>query len=101
MKSREGDVGYFEVNAVFNGEPVDLLEESTWTARSRRTVTTRPSRFCAFNNIHMITPPSREAEYCDERLCVCVCLRYDARCYFNVRSKADISQLNLPHGTDN
>ena len=23
------------------------------------------------------------------------------RCYFNVRSKADISQLNLPHGTDN
>ena len=28
-------------------------------------------------------------------------LRYDMRCYFNVRSKADISQLNLPHGTDN
>ena len=28
-------------------------------------------------------------------------IRYDARCYFNVRSKADISQLNLPHGTDN
>ena len=26
---------------------------------------------------------------------------YDKRCYFNVRSKADISQLNLPHGTDN
>jgi len=25
----------------------------------------------------------------------------DMRCYFNVRSKADISQLNLPHGTDN
>jgi len=57
MMSREGDVGYFEVNAVFNGEPVELLEESTWTARLKRTVTTRPSRFCAFNNIHMITPP--------------------------------------------
>ena len=28
-------------------------------------------------------------------------LRYDTRCYFNMRSKADISQLNLPHGTDN
>ena len=28
-------------------------------------------------------------------------LRYDTRCYFDVRSKADISQLNLPHGTDN
>ena len=28
-------------------------------------------------------------------------IRYHTRCYFNVRSKADISQLNLPHGTDN
>ena len=29
-------------------------------------------------------------------------LRYDTRCYFNVRSKADISQLNLrTHGADN
>ena len=28
-------------------------------------------------------------------------IRYDTRCYFNVRTKADISQLNLPHGTDN
>jgi len=28
-------------------------------------------------------------------------IRYDTRCYFNVRSKADISQLNLPHGSKN
>ena len=27
-------------------------------------------------------------------------IRYDTRCYFNVRSKADTSQLNLPHGND-
>ena len=27
--------------------------------------------------------------------------RYDTRCYFNVRSKADMGQINLPHGTDN
>ena len=26
---------------------------------------------------------------------------YDTGCYFNVRSKADTSRLNLPHGTDN
>ena len=26
---------------------------------------------------------------------------YDTRCYFNVRSKADMSQLNLPHGNNN
>jgi len=25
-------------------------------------------------------------------------IRYDTRCNFNVRSKADMSQLNLPHG---
>jgi len=30
-----------------------------------------------------------------------VATRYDTRCYFNVRSKADMSRLNLPHGTDN
>jgi len=30
-----------------------------------------------------------------------VTIRYDVRCYFNVRSKADISQLNLSHGTKN
>ena len=28
-------------------------------------------------------------------------IQYDTRCYFNVRSKADISRLNLPHGTEN
>jgi len=28
-------------------------------------------------------------------------IRYDTRCYFNVRSKADVSRLNLPHGNDN
>jgi len=48
-------------------------------------------------------------------VCVCVCFvpfyyflwatfpdsRYDTSCYSNVRTKADMSQLNLPHGTDN
>jgi len=28
-------------------------------------------------------------------------IRYDTRCYFNVRSKADMSRLNLPHGNNN
>jgi len=37
MKSTENDVCYFEVDAVFNREPVELLEESTWTAGLRRT----------------------------------------------------------------
>ena len=25
-------------------------------------------------------------------------IQYDTRCYFNVRSKADMSRINLPHG---
>ena len=29
-----------------------------------------------------------------------ITIRYDTRCYFNVRSKANMSQLNPPHGTD-
>jgi len=37
MKSTESDVCYFEVDAVFNRESVELLEESTWTAGLRRT----------------------------------------------------------------
>jgi len=28
-------------------------------------------------------------------------IRYDTRCYFNVRAKTDTSQLNLPNGTNN
>ena len=28
-------------------------------------------------------------------------IRYYSRCYSNVRSKADMSQLNLPHGNNN
>ena len=37
MKSTESDVCYFEVDAVFNREPVELLEENTWTAGLRKT----------------------------------------------------------------
>jgi len=45
------------------------------------------------NNFINKCPPSQDS---DRSL-----RRYDTRCYFNMRSKADISQLNLPHGTDN
>ena len=46
MKNAEGDVGYFEVNAVFNGEPVELLEESVWTAGLRRTGNNTATSVC-------------------------------------------------------
>ena len=31
----------------------------------------------------------------------CGNLRYHTRCYFNVRSKDDMSHLNIPHENDN
>jgi len=37
VKNTESGVVYFEVDAVFNREPVELLEESMWTAGLRRT----------------------------------------------------------------
>ena len=36
-----------------------------------------------------------------ERYLTPTSIRYDTRCYFNVRSKADISELNLAHGNNN
>ena len=36
-----------------------------------------------------------------QRIPLPLTIRYDTRCYFNMRSKADISRLNLPHGNDN
>ena len=42
---------------------------------------------------HLTVSPDMLSDFCT--------IRYDTRCYFNVRSKAYISQLNLPHGTDN
>ena len=37
----------------------------------------------------------------DTKLAEDFSIRYDTRCYFYVRSKAGISQLNLAHGTKN
>ena len=54
----------------------------------------------------------RQIDHAKHRVEVCIAhqpydtirydtIRYDTRCCFNVRSKADMSQLNLPHGDDN
>jgi len=38
-------------------------------------------------------------QHCVQSEVTAYCLPcYDTKCYFNVRLKADISQLNLPHG---
>ena len=50
-----------------------------------------------FFSVTAATQKGHQITFKDKRCTI----RYDMRCYFNVRSKADISQLNLPHGTDN
>ena len=53
QKGTESDVCYFEVDAVFNREPVELLEESTWTAGLRRTGNNLARRFWAFCSLEI------------------------------------------------
>jgi len=57
-----------------------------------RTLTPSP-RHASENDQHVATPVQKQEPGAT--------IRYDTRCYFNVRSKADMSRLNLPHGDDN
>jgi len=53
----------------------------------------RPSAQCAVRpSVCPSMGPRQQTRSCYDTI------RYDTRCYFNVRSKADMSQLNLPHG---
>ena len=56
----------------------------------------QPRTFCVRANVTTKLPAST-----DHGLVDYTTIRYDAICYFNVRSKADMSQLNLPHGNYN
>ena len=57
---------------------------------------TRPPDFKTW--IHVYVNDAHKKLYTVIRKCTS---RYDTRRYFNVRSKANMSQFNLPHGTDN
>ena len=77
----------------------------------------RENMFKQTSSIHDIVVDKSETYYtyamflctacswCVTIICTCtrytIGLQYDTRCYFNMRSKADMSQLNLPHGNDN
>ena len=65
----------------------DVHEDDSYTGRAR--VAASAGRVCGTATGHAARLPDNDT------------IRYDTRCYFNVRSKTDISQLNLPHGTDN
>ena len=77
-----------------NADDADIQREITNYMFVRTNILLRRFSLCS-NNVKTVLYKT----YC---LCMYdAALRYDTRCYFNVRSKADISQLNLPHGTDN
>jgi len=66
----------------------DLKAVHTYAASCCTSINTRS----VFTNA---SPPLKHIEL------LSLAIRYDTRCYFNVRSKADMSQRNLPHGTNN
>ena len=83
----------------------DDSSNATINARSRRTNRTDLMLTCclsAANGWLVSRPTNSLAHLCC--CCCCCCIGYrmasDTRCCFNVRSKADMSQLNLPHGTN-
>ena len=82
---------------------------SRWRSRTERRCRGRSSRILQFTHKHVVSSASTSSVGQTFRS---VCkgprlhraqptLRYDTKCYFNARSKANMSQLNLPHGTDN
>jgi len=54
--------------------------------------------FFSRHTLKMLFPNPEAPELENDKQETEVTVRYDTRCYFNVRWKADMSQLNLPHG---
>ena len=55
-----------------------------------------------FRALERLSEPNEEKDICNKfKMIFADTIRYDTRCYFNVRSKADMSRFNLPHGNDN
>ena len=77
----------------------------------------RSHRYRDVSSLYVYSVRSRTGRVCRDKFCTFVftalhidsmknrspscTIRYDAIRYFNVRSKADMSRLNLPHGDDN
>jgi len=69
---------------------VENIDVSVWLCQSIPTKVALPGRHPIYDSF---APRNHAADGVANSM-----IRYDTRCYFNVRSKADISQLNLPHG---
>ena len=82
-----------------HSEYVRSRERSTnvWTFRSRN-----ETAYSNFRALERLSEPNEEKDICNKfKMIFADTIRYDTRCYFNVRSKADMSRFNLPHGNDN
>ena len=92
-RARRGHGQARRVRATGDGGPAaaDRQAGAPGTTQRRGTTPTvlrRQRRAAAAAPRERHVPPSRQRT-----------IRYDARCCFNVRSKADVSQFNLPHGS--
>jgi len=102
VASRVGDVGTVQL-VISRGADVDAATADGYTALHIAAKEGHDDVAHALLELGASTTPTTKAR----RHTVLVAsgriasdtIRYDTRCYFNVRSKADISQLNLPHGT--
>ena len=102
VASRVGDVGTVQL-VISRGADVDAATADGYTALHIAAKEGHDDVAHALLELGASTTPTTKAR----RHAVLVAsgriasdtIRYDTRCYFNVRSKADISQLNLPHGT--
>ena len=75
-----------------------------WTFSSGDMFADKQTRSSTVVGLHYITLRTKliKRRYTEsDRSANRVTIGYDTRCCFNVRSKANMSQLNLPHGTDN
>ena len=90
------------------GVPVERITDAASATATRRRVASllvlpdgqvHRQRLCKRRRYRMMLGPELK-ERASEAFSSLVRTRYDTRCYFNGQSKADMSKLDLPHGTN-
>jgi len=86
-------------NYICPGKTVIILpKKATQSTHSNMSETGKRSNIFL---MYLISPVILHPKIRKTALSITLSIRYDTRCYFNVRSKANMRQLNLPHRTDN
>jgi len=108
LKGSEGTVGLAESNGslppgLWLTSPAGWLPRTRISSGTLRSVIEYglPFLHChsMFTGRMPFLPPHQQCHNTEGTMRWCYTI-YDTRCYFNVRSKADMSRLNLPHGND-